>query len=541
MISNNVRLKLIKPGWLIFICFTVLYTLTRTAVHGPAEDAWLMVRDITSVDFCELYHPHHLLYAPLVRIWWNIWHFLGINDAYGTIQMLNCLIGSAALWQLFILCKDMRLSNITGIWIVSMTGVSFAVWWLSCEIETAALAFLAGLIAIRCIYSLYRNELTIRGIIITALVVVIAVSIHIFHLALGSLACYALLTAPNDVLNNDNIRNLQINKKRFLFSGVFILVFTLGIFLIYAVVDFITTSNLGAVGYMMGYFETNQSVGLSLRTPLLFGVGLLRSLFGVEILFRIPAIANLAVSSFPEKDFTDELFMVRNMNVTFTYILTAIMLIITGVLSYISVIMLRRIFKLNKASKRDLLFIVAALVTVALPSIIAGPILSGATANNEHLLLFQALFFLIVGLVFERSGKLTKLNKIIAVSLFVLLLTFNGCGSISAMMKYENDLNISVFQEWKEVIKPSDLLVVKLTEQDAAALSFLTGTATINLMHEKMPDDDSLNDWMVKRDANVWIQQDIAPEGVKYPPVEGFRLRKWQDSNKTKTHSRYKD
>jgi len=520
--------KLIKPQWLIFICFTVLYTLTRTAVHGPAEDAWLMVLDITKVDFVELFHPHHLLYAPLARTWWRIWHFLGINDVFGTIQMLNCIIGSVALWQLFILCKDMRLSNLTSIWIVSMTGISFAVWWLSCEIETAAPAFLVGLIAIRCIYSLYRKGLTTQGIIISAMVTVIASTTHIFNLALGLLVCYVLLTTPDRVHSNNDNRNIRMDKNFFMFSGVFILVFTIGIFLVYTVIDFITASDLGAVGYMIGYFDADQSGGLSLKTPLLFGAGLIRSLFGVEILFRIPAVANLAISSFPAKDFTDELFMVRNMSVTFTYILMTIMLIITGVLSYISIIILRKFPKLNKDSKRDLLFIAAALFTVALPSVIAGPILSGATANNEHLLLFQALFFLNIGLVFERSGGLIKIHKITAISLFVLLLTVNGSGSISAMMRNENDLNISIFQKWKEVIKPSDLLVIKLTERDAAALSFLTGATSINLMHEKMPDDDSLIDWIEKRNANIWIQQDMALEGVKYPPVEGFRMREWQ-------------
>jgi hypothetical protein len=516
--------KLIRPQWLIFICFAVLYTLTRTTVHGPAEDAWLMVIDITRADFINLFHPHHLLYAPFAKSWWNMWHFLGMDDAYATIQMLNCLIGSAALWQLYMLCKDMRLSNVTGIWIVSVTGVSFAVWWLSCEIETAALAFLFGLIAIRSIYSLYVKGLTTGRIIVTGIVTVIAVSAHIFHLVLGLLGLYVLLTAS---ILDSNDGKMRTSNKRFIYSGVFLLIFTIGVLLVYSVIDLITGSNLGAVGYLVGYFETNPEVSLNLKTPLLFGVGLIRSLFGVEVLFGIPAIADMAVTYFPDKDFTDELFMVRNISVIIAYILAFLMLIITVVLGYIAVVVLKKIPKLDTASKCDAMFIIVALVTIALPSIVAGPILSGATANNEHLLLFQAMFFLGVGLVFERSGVIPKVHRIIAVSIFILLLTVNGLGSISAMMKQDNDLNSSVFQKWKEVVKPSDLMIVKLTERDAAALSYLTEAKTVNLMHNSMVSHEYLSNWIDKRHANVWIQQDMAADGVKYPSVKGFRLRKW--------------
>lgn len=500
--------------------------LSRTAVHGPAEDAWLMIVDITSAKFIDLFHPHHLIYAPLARIWWQIWEPFGIKDAYVTVQTLNCLIGAAAIWQLFILGRELKLSKWTAGWVATATGLSFAVWWLSSEIETAVLALLVGLILVRYLQRMRKRGLTMGGVIAAAGLTILAVATHVFHFSLVLLAIYVLLKPQaDDSVDQRTVAGMNFNSG-FVYLGLYLLVFVVGTFFLYWFVDYITASEMGPIGYLIGYIKPDGALHLSLMAPFLFGIGLVRSLFGVEILFHIPAVSGTVTRLFPAKDFTDETFMVSEINLGFVYVL-GFMMLLAGMILLITIILnIRKITQLKEDVKGDVNFILIGLIAAILPVILSGPILYSSTANNEHLLLCWALFFLCLALTFERSGGLGKRVKINAIMLLVLLFVVNGCGTIYAMRNPENDLNIVTFTQMKGKVSPGDLLIVHLTERDAAALSYLTGTITINTMHEDYPSDDFLQRWETEHQGRVWIQQNIAPDEVKYPTVIGFKLER---------------
>jgi len=313
---------------------------------------------------------------------------------------------------------------------------------------------------------------------------------------------------------------------RFKYVILYTSVFTSGIVLLYWFIDYITGSGLGSIGYLIGYFKPDDTIHLSLKAPFLFSIGLVRSLFGVEILFRIPSVSDFVVSYFPGKDLSDEIFMVRDLNIGLVYFNTFLMLLVGIVLLAGIVFTIKKFPMLKENNRKDFNFILAGLAAVTLPVIVSGPILYSSTSNNEHLLLFWALFFLCSGLVFEQSGSLTKRVKIAAILVLISIFVINGFGSMHAMINPKNDLNIVTFNRTTGMVKANDLLIVHLTERDAAALSYNTGAATINTMHEDYPSINYLKKWNIEHEGTVWVQQDVAPEGVKYPLVSGFKLEK---------------
>ena len=291
-------------------------------------------------------------------------------------------------------------------------------------------------------------------------------------------------------------------------------------------IDYITGSHRGAVGYLIGYFEPGALFGFSWKFFPLFIVGLIRSIFGTEVMFGIHALSQLMANIFPAKDFSDELFLVRNLSSWLVSAFIILMLISSGILTAYMLRIIKRIPSLSGETRRAMFFVLTGLFAVSLPVLTAGPILYGSTANNEHLLPFWGLFFLAVGLAYLNGEKSLRWGRITAISLLISLFVINGLGTMYVMKNTENDIIASSFLPQIEDVDESDLIVVRLTERDAAALSFITGAKMINTMHEAYPQREKLLRWIETNKAEVWIQQNMAAQDVKYPQLSGFRLEK---------------
>jgi len=541
MLKTQYLIAVIKRLGLV-VCFFALYMFSRTKVHGPAEDAWLMVIDFTREPVINLFHPHHLLYGPIAGIWWKAWEAVGLHDAYGVIQSLNCILGAIAVQQIYALGRDLKLPRVIAGWAAAAFGLSFAMWWLSAEIEVAPLAMLAAVIVFRYSWRMYRDGLSIGYVVIVSLLCVLAVATHVFHFSLALLVLYVIFSScstnspkskwwkwlnieTGDKREESLFRGFRF-RVRIFYSALYLLLFLLGTLYLYTFIDYITGSNRGAFGYLIGYFEPGASLGISWKSIPLFFVGLIRSIFGTEVMFRIHALSQLMANTFPAKDFSDELFLVRNLSSGFVSVLIALMFISSGILAVFILKVLRRIPFLSGDARQASAFVLIGLVTVGLPVLTAGPVLYGSTANNEHLLPFWGLFFLGIALVCVNGGKSARWERIAAVSLLISLFVINGFGALYAMKSTENDIIASSFSSQIEDVETADIIVVRLTERDAAALSFITGAKTINTMHEPYPSHEILIRWTEVNKAKVWIQQNMAAQGVKYPPLRGFSLEK---------------
>ncbi len=521
----------------LFVGFLALYLFSRTGVHGPAEDAWLMIVDFTKGSLTDLLHPHHLLYGSLAHVWWKLWQAVGMQDAYRVIQTLNSILGALAILHIYILGRELRLSARAAVWAAVASGISFGCWWLSSEIEAAPLSLLAFVLTLRYLWFLHRTRITPVRAVIAAMITIFAVSTHIFHLSLPILALFVIIKGsltqyqtnkdervvknqPNQDIGRVRVRNA------FVFSAVYLLSFMVCLLCLYRLADYLSGADMGAVKYMIGYFEPDAVPGFSLRAPFLFVVGLARSLFGIEIMFRLPVVINTVSNIFPNKDFSDEIFLVRGMSPYVVVCLITFMVIVTLGIVVSLFYTIKRLPMLSKVSGTAFVFILAGLVTVSLPVVVTGPILYNSTANNEHLLPFWALWFLCMALAFGKSGGLSKLGRLSAFIMLVLILTTNGLGSIKSMKDPGNDMTITGISPWIESVDEDDIVVLHLTERDAAAFRYLTRASVINTMHENRSNDVALREMAAESGGEVWIQNYNGDTKQKYPLVAELQLER---------------
>ena len=512
---------------MIFFGFLVIYILSRTNVHGPAEDAWLMVLDFSREKATALLHPHHLLYGPLAHYWWKLWELFGASDAYRTIQTLNSLLGAAAVLQVYCLGRDMNMTRWSSAWVAIASGLCFACWWLSSEIEVAPLSMLVSLVLIRYLWNRHDSGISIGSVFAVTLLTLLTVAAHIFNFALALLVCYVL------IMPSANVRTCSLKPGLF-YAIIFVFLFTAGTFILYTCADLIAGTGKGAINYLIGYFEPGGTPGISLRAPFLFVVGLARSLFGVEVLFSIPSVSATLSSLFPGKDFSDEIFMVRDMNPIAGWTLAIVMVLISVALVIAAISAFRRRRLLPDKDRRSFMFIMVVLVVTALPVILTGPVLLDSTANNEHLLVFWCIFFLLLGYGFNLSGGLKRAWRILPVVLLLSLFMVNGLGAIRVMKDPGNDLVVSSFSPWLDIVEQGDLAIVHLSDRDAAALAYLFDAAVINTMYEQAPTYKFLRDWKEMHDGRIWVQRVETSELTEYPPVSGFRLELLEDSDPIK-------
>ena len=510
------RLRKYTEHFTLFTFFFVLYVISRTKVHGPAEDAWLMIVDFIDANWRELLHPHHLLYGLLAYIWWKLWHFIGFIHAYSTIQTLNCILGALAVQQLYLLGRKMGLTRPWAVWAAAASGMSFAWWWLSAEIEVAPLSVLTFIFILRCSHHINLHGFTALRIVIQALLCTLAVSAHVFH--------FSLALIPLCLIVSSKSVNTLIARFKYLF--LYFACFALMSYTLYTAADILSGTGSGAIRFIIGYFVPDASPGLSIRAPILFTVGLIRSLYGVEILLRLPVISQFVMNFFPEKDFSDEIFLARNLEPAFVTLSAILMIIMSILLIMFLILVIIRFKPINYVQRMNISLLSIALIAVCLPIFITGPILYNSTANNEHLLPFWAVFFLILALGISQSNLSAVIYRYFRVAIIVFLLFINGLGAIRTFKDADNDLTQVGLKPAIAIVNERDLVVLRLTERDAAAFKYLTGAAVINTMHEPSPSEEFLRKWQNERYGSIWQQVDMANIEVKYPSVENFRLVK---------------
>ncbi len=532
-----------RDGVILCLGFLALYIITRARVHGMAEDAWMMVIDFTRGGPAVWLHSHHLLYGPLAHYWWQWWDWIGIGDAYRVIQSLNCILGALAVQQGYLLGRDVGLSRWSAFWAAVGFGLTFVCWWLAAEIEVAPLSLLTVLLTVRYLWRVHRRGASVSRALVAAGMVTLAVTAHLFNLSLMLPAVYVLYVSAPQIKPNPEI---QYSLK---YPSIFLIFVIICVIFVYTAADFLAGTGRGPTGYLVGYFKFPGIIRLTLLAPLLFGVGLVRSLFGVEVLFRFESLAGLLTRIFPGKDFSDESFLARDLSLPVTWLLAAGMLLCATGFAVLLVKVVRGIARLQQADRGAFWFLAVGLAAVILPNMVAGPIMLAAMANNEHFPSFWALLFIAMAFTLDRKESINKADRnvrptgylvIVAVTLF-LLAAVNGLGSIRLMMNPANDLKAVNFARWVEVVEPQDLLVVHLTEQDAAGLRYMTGAWAINTMHAPRPSDEWLRDWQLENDGRVWIQ-DVKPEDMdrKYPPVQEFELVRLDDERWKMDDERWK-
>jgi hypothetical protein len=137
-----VRLQPILPSLAAACAFLILvwlYWSNRTAVH--TFDAVSYMWNIEAKPMLALFHPHHLLYAPVGQIAFRMaqtFGYIGHSDA--PVQAVNALAGALGvifLWRFGMVWTGRSLVSLAA---AVMVGVCYAYWLYTAEVEVYTLA-----------------------------------------------------------------------------------------------------------------------------------------------------------------------------------------------------------------------------------------------------------------------------------------------------------------------------------------------------------------------------------------------------------------
>ncbi|MBN1428255.1 MAG: glycosyltransferase family 39 protein [Anaerolineae bacterium] len=130
-------------GLFVLVVLGVLYYKTRTVVH--TFDAVSYMWNIEVKPLHELFHPHHLLYAPLGKLAYRLAQSLGYHGhADMPIQVVNAFAGTLGILFLWRFGVQWTRHAWASLGVSVMVGLCYSYWLYTAEVEvyTLATAFL---------------------------------------------------------------------------------------------------------------------------------------------------------------------------------------------------------------------------------------------------------------------------------------------------------------------------------------------------------------------------------------------------------------
>lgn len=116
---------------MVFSLYLLIYSLTLSRVPSATTDSINYINTIDSG--VHLFHPHHLLYNSLARMWIVLWRTLGVHiDSEILASELNAIFGALGLCAFYGIVR-MRLGCNRGIALLAtaLPAFSFGFWYYS--------------------------------------------------------------------------------------------------------------------------------------------------------------------------------------------------------------------------------------------------------------------------------------------------------------------------------------------------------------------------------------------------------------------------
>jgi hypothetical protein len=168
---NNI---LISTGLLLLLFG--LYVFTRNLLL--TEDSMIYAVNITKGQLSDLFHPHHLLYNPLLKFF--IILFVEPKSSIETLnflQLLNIIITVSSVEVLYLILWNLKNNFIISILGSLFYGLSYGPWRYSSQIEVYGLSTLLMLILLLIVVKTGLEDLKISGyIFITVIIILILLS-----------------------------------------------------------------------------------------------------------------------------------------------------------------------------------------------------------------------------------------------------------------------------------------------------------------------------------------------------------------------------
>jgi len=181
---------------LLFVLSFLFYLATAKFIENrtEADDAFEYATMVESAGHPWLYHPHHLLYGPSMKLGYNALQSMGFEGrAYGMLMLVSALSAAGSLFFFFLFCyRRYSLRPVSSLMATGMLAISYGFWRYAAEAEIMLPASLLVLIAL---YYAMEPQARRSAFLLSIIFSVLAVLMHIMNVVPVFLAipCFYLL------------------------------------------------------------------------------------------------------------------------------------------------------------------------------------------------------------------------------------------------------------------------------------------------------------------------------------------------------------
>ncbi len=434
------KIRLAESPFSVFCVFLVIYLFTLTSNFTAPHDSMAYLNMLRTGE--GLWHPHHLLYHVASLQWLNFWkHIFPRVEDYRLVESFSSVWGAAVLAMVFVFFRQRFGLGVLTSWLcTAVVGFSYGIWFYSANVEVYMPSLFFTTLSL---YILSKKEWSSREVWRISLASSLAIVFHQMNILLIPVVLYKIFTQR---------KNIYVFKSIFWY-GLTGLVLVGGLYFLGGWVMEGNNNVTDWISWMRGYTETNEYWRpLSWQTPLLAGLGFLRTIVGGQFLFNIGAIEPSMENLLKMHALQDEEFLVRNLS--HGTVLTAF--ILSLILALLMVLLLVQFIARFREKMRTWGHVIVPLLL--------------------YVVLYSGYFFFWMPEILEfwfgqciicwllllgtRRPAGRPLN-ILAGAIALLLFVINYTTSIRPMQDINNDIGYARIEKLKQTATPDDLVVVQ--------------------------------------------------------------------------------
>ncbi|MFH1417055.1 MAG: hypothetical protein ABII12_02045 [Planctomycetota bacterium] len=427
----------------VVLILLALYGCTISANLCIAHDSIHYINTID--DGRNLYHPHHLLYAPVARLWVLTWRGLGAEsvDSAALVASLNAVFGALTCGLVFVFCRTrLNLGRGQSLAGAGLAASSFGMWYYSVCVEVYVIPAFWLLVTLLI---LTRRRLGIGSCVAMGLTCGLAVLFHQTNVLFGLFVVTGVATAVGRP-----VRWRLLAIAAFIGTGMIVTCVPYAIvLLIFVEAD----SWSHAWHWLTDYAQGSQWGAFTCATLPKAAIGFARSIVGGHFLFASPLLASTVDRFLGSHHLADERFLVRHMPAwqAWAYLATGVTACVFVVLAVGRGLLGRlRGLTAEAPTRRLLVILVGWLVVYAVFFAWWEP------ENLEFWIAPSLAFWMSVLTVLSRAKRGWRLLA----GAMVLLLATNLFGSILRLRSRDNDYHYHRIQPLAEAVREGDAIVV---------------------------------------------------------------------------------
>lgn len=434
------KIGLAESPFSVFVVFFVIYLLTLTSNFTAPHDSMAYLNMLKTGE--GLWHPHHLLYHVASLQWLKFWKLIFPNvEDYRIVESFSSFWGAATLSIIFIFFRRrFNLAPLTSWLCTAVAGFSYGIWFYSVNVEV----YMPSLFfTTRVLYLVTEKEWSSRQVWRIGLVHSLAILFHQMNILLIPIVLYKIITQQ---------KNIYVVKSIFWY-GLTGLVLVGGAYFLGGWVAEGNNNISDWMAWIRGYTGTSDYWRpLSWKTPLLAGMGFLRTIIGGQFIFKIGEMQDSMDAFLKMHALEDEAFLVRNLSSAAIW--TA--LVLSAVLATLMVILFVQFVARFREKMQEWRHVIIPLLL--------------------YVVVYSAYFFFWMPEILEfwfgqciicwllllgtRRPAGRPLN-IMAGLIALLLLVINYTTSIRPMQNINNDIGYARIEKLKQTATANDLVIVE--------------------------------------------------------------------------------